>query len=188
MSDEDAYMALASDHAALVDAFREAVAERDRLRAVVAEHEHALEHVAVCPVSCPECRKVAQSALDHENLSDFIDQLDVSPTMGGTGSTEGAPHESDGGGRISSRGAPDPPNGGPVPPSTPAPQPGPSVGDRATCRWCDQPITFTSSSELAVDEDSWTHDWPQPGSGYVRRRKCEADMQSMLAEPTGTET
>jgi hypothetical protein len=38
-------------------------------------------------------------------------------------STEGAPHESDGGGRISSRGAPDPPNGGPAPPSTPAPQP-----------------------------------------------------------------
>lgn len=60
---------------------------------------------------------------------------------------------------------------------------GPSVGDRATCRWCRQPITFTSSADLLVDEDSWAHDGPQPGSGYVRRRKCEADMQSMAAEP-----
>jgi chaperonin cofactor prefoldin len=57
-------------------------AERDRLRAVVDEHEHALNHVVVCPVSCLECREVARSALAHENLSDFMDQLDVSPDTG----------------------------------------------------------------------------------------------------------
>lgn len=59
----------------------------------------------------------------------------------------------------------------------------PSVGDRATCRWCHQPITFTSSSNLSVAGDAWAHEGPQPGSGYTLQRACEADMQSMLAEP-----
>ena len=55
------------------------------------------------------------------------DQLDVSPSIGGARSTEGAPHESDGDGRFSSHGAPDPPNGGLTTPSTSAPHP--TMGD-----------------------------------------------------------
>ena len=52
--------------------------ERDDLReqleaitAMAGEYKHALEHVANCGGTCQDCRRLARSALAHENLSDF---------------------------------------------------------------------------------------------------------------------
>ena len=193
MSDEAVLRTLhVDDLIELVEVLRRdyaaAIADRDRLRAVVdaaVMWQREWEALAKIPEGATHAEQYRVWVVACEVLTARLRLLDVSPTIGDTNSTEGAPHEATGTGvllPVSTRSA----DGGPVMPSTPAPQPRPSVGDRATCRWCDQPITFTSSSQLAVDEDSWTHDWPQPGTGYIRRRKCEPDMQSMLAEPAGT--
>lgn len=42
----------------------------------VKEMTHALDHVVACPTACADCRKVARSALDHENFADFMDESD----------------------------------------------------------------------------------------------------------------
>lgn len=50
-----------------------AAKDRDVLRAVVGEQDHALQHVIDCPMGCAECHTVARSAIARENLADFID-------------------------------------------------------------------------------------------------------------------
>ena len=53
----------------------EASDQIDKMRGQVLEYRHALEEVTtVHDGQCPECAKVAQSALDRLNRHDFIEQ------------------------------------------------------------------------------------------------------------------
>ena len=208
----DAADAAAEAVGAMAEKLSALLAERDRLRAVVdAAREFGVAHDAWHAriergenVRSTDEDSVRRAAAMLE-LTDLVRQLDVSPTMGDR-------HSAHCGlcGRVSTdwEDAPSIEGGQTVDPwcqpclmawdrgrvvgarnaRIAAANSGPSVGDRATCRWCHRPITFTSSSKLATAGDAWTHDGSQPGSGHTVRRGCEADMQSMVAEPnTGGE-
>lgn len=49
--------------------------QRVVLIAQAEELHHALDHVVGCKTTCEECRKVAQSAMDHDNLADYLGAL-----------------------------------------------------------------------------------------------------------------
>lgn len=48
-------------------------AQRVVLIAQAEEMHHALDHVVGCKDTCEQCRKVARSAMDHDNLTDFLE-------------------------------------------------------------------------------------------------------------------
>jgi hypothetical protein len=47
--------------------------EKVVLRAQAEELAHALDHVIGCRSTCEQCRKVAASAMAHDNLADFLE-------------------------------------------------------------------------------------------------------------------